>query len=31
MNNIEDTTYTRNHDDVKYVLTIKFTQKKESN
>ena len=31
MNNIEDTTYATNHDDVKYVLTIKFTQKKESN
>lgn len=31
MNNIEDTTYAANHDDVKYVLTIKFTQKKESN
>ena len=31
MNNVEDTTYATNHDDVKYVLTIKFTQKKESN
>ena len=31
MNNIEDTTYATNHDNVKYVLTIKFTQKKESN
>lgn len=31
MNNIEDTTYATNHNDVKYVLTIKFTQKKESN
>ena len=31
MNNIENTTYATNHDDVKYVLTIKFTQKKESN
>ena len=31
MNNIEDTTYATNHDDVKYVLTIKFTQKKVTN
>ena len=31
MNNIEDTTYTRNHDDVNYDLTIKFTQKKVTN
>ena len=31
MNNIEDTTYATNHDDVKYVLTIKYTQKKVTN
>ena len=31
VNNIEDTTYATNHDDVKYVLTIKFTQKKVTN